>query len=81
MYDGQVPYKSRSDSTGEESTSDSLSADESSSENSLNIEVRMIDFAHSTYSGFQDDCTIHKGPDDGYLFGLKNLIELFSDVR
>ena len=80
MYDGYKSYKSRSDSTGEGITSDSLRADNCSEENSLNIEVRMIDFSHSTFRGFLDDCTIHKGPDDGYLLGLKNLIEIFSDV-
>ena len=81
VYDGQVMYKSRSDSTGVENTSESLSADDCSEENSLNIEVRMVDFPKSTYNGFMDDSIIHTGPDDGFLLGLTNLIELFSDLQ
>lgn len=45
------------------------------------VDVRMIDFAHSTHSGFQNDTTVHTGPDQGYLFGLKNLIDVFTDMR
>lgn len=45
------------------------------------VDVRMIDFAHSTHSGFQNDTTVHIGPDQGYLFGLKNLIDVFTDMR
>lgn len=42
------------------------------------IDVRMIDFAHATHYGFLQDKTAHVGPDHGYLFGLKNLIQLFE---
>lgn len=45
------------------------------------VDVRMIDFAHSTHSGFQNDTTVHSGPDQGYLYGLKNLIDVFTDMR
>uniref|UniRef100_UPI00358FC77B inositol hexakisphosphate kinase 1-like isoform X2 n=1 Tax=Myxine glutinosa TaxID=7769 RepID=UPI00358FC77B len=45
------------------------------------VDVRMIDFAHSTFEGFRDDKTIHDGPDRGYLFGLENLIKLLEDIQ
>jgi len=44
----------------------------------LHVDVRMIDFAHATHHGFLHDKTAHVGPDHGYLFGLKNLIQLFE---
>jgi len=43
------------------------------------VDVRMIDFAHATHHGFLHDKTAHVGPDHGYLFGLKNLIQLFEN--
>lgn len=43
------------------------------------VDVRMIDFAHATHQGFLHDKTPHVGPDHGYLFGLKNLIQLFEN--
>ncbi|UYV68995.1 hypothetical protein LAZ67_6001963 [Cordylochernes scorpioides] len=45
------------------------------------IDVRMIDFAHSTHEGFKGDKTVHCGPDDGYLLGLKNLIKILQEVQ
>ena len=45
------------------------------------VDVRMIDFAHSTHRGFQTDKAVHKGPDRGYLFGLQNLILMFQDIK
>ncbi|XP_033729251.1 inositol hexakisphosphate kinase 1-like [Pecten maximus] len=45
-----------------------------------NVNVKMIDFAHSTHSGFQGDKTVHKGPDQGYLLGLANLIKMFNEI-
>ncbi|CAB1353199.1 unnamed protein product, partial [Coregonus sp. 'balchen'] len=34
---------------------------------SVSVDVRMIDFAHSTFKGFRDDQTVHDGPDRGYV--------------
>uniref|UniRef100_A0A1I7Z5E2 Kinase n=1 Tax=Steinernema glaseri TaxID=37863 RepID=A0A1I7Z5E2_9BILA len=40
------------------------------------ISVRMIDFAHSTFSGFLEDQERHKGPDEGYLLGIDTLLRI-----
>ncbi|XP_053577116.1 inositol hexakisphosphate kinase 1 [Bombina bombina] len=45
------------------------------------VDVRMIDFAHSTYKGFRDDPTVHDGPDKGYVLGLRNLIRILELIR
>ena len=44
------------------------------------VDVRMIDFAHTTHRGCPDDLVKYTGPDDGYLLGLRTLISAFSDV-
>jgi len=44
------------------------------------LDVRMIDFAHSTHQGFKND-ELHNGVDKGYMFGLKNLIVIFEDIQ
>ena len=44
------------------------------------VDVRMIDFAHTTHSGFSGDRT-RTGPDTGYLFGLRNLIRLLDEIQ
>ncbi|XP_041080988.1 inositol hexakisphosphate kinase 1-like isoform X2 [Polyodon spathula] len=45
------------------------------------VDVRMIDFAHSTFKGFRDDQTVHDGPDRGYVFGLESLISILEDIQ
>ena len=44
------------------------------------IDVRVIDFAHSTHRDMGLDCPVYCGPDEGFLFGLKNLIALIEDL-
>ncbi|VDK45619.1 unnamed protein product [Anisakis simplex] len=43
------------------------------------IDIRMIDFAHSTFNGFLDDQR-YSGPDDGYLLGIDSLITLLNTI-
>ncbi|XP_069500291.1 inositol hexakisphosphate kinase 1 [Ambystoma mexicanum] len=55
-------------------------APSSSSSSMPKVDVRMIDFAHSTFKGFRDDATVHDGPDKGYVFGLKSLIHILEGL-
>uniref|UniRef100_A0A6J0U167 Kinase n=1 Tax=Pogona vitticeps TaxID=103695 RepID=A0A6J0U167_9SAUR len=44
------------------------------------VDVRMIDFAHTTYKGSKNNQTIYDGPDHGYIFGLENLIKIVQSI-
>jgi inositol-hexakisphosphate kinase len=44
------------------------------------FDVRMIDFAHVTFRGFNERDTAHDGPDHGYLYGLDKLIETLTEI-
>ena len=41
------------------------------------VDLRMIDFAHSTHSGY-DDAVQYVGPDEGYVLGLSSLVACFE---
>lgn len=43
------------------------------------IELKMIDFAHSTFEGFLND-ERHYGPDEGYLLGIDSLVDLLTNI-
>lgn len=45
------------------------------------VDLRMIDFAHSTHSGYTNDPVAYSGPDEGYLTGLKSLITIFQNME
>ncbi|XP_061192640.1 inositol hexakisphosphate kinase 1-like [Saccostrea echinata] len=72
-----ILYDQRSEEDGPKKD---LRQDKVCSHSSL-VDVRMIDFGHCTKSGFLDDATAHKGPDEGYLLGLTNLIKVFTDMK
>ncbi|XP_046544842.1 inositol hexakisphosphate kinase 1-like [Haliotis rubra] len=79
MYGGEEDEETISqDSSEENANGDSPTWQESSHPV---IEIKMIDFAHATRKGFWDDEVVHKGPDSGYLFGLKNLIRFLKDIQ
>lgn len=44
------------------------------------VDVRLIDFAHSTHRGLMDS-SLHEGPDKGFLFGLENFISILEDME
>lgn len=43
------------------------------------IDIRMIDFEHSTFNGFLNDKR-YSGPDKGYLLGLNSLTRIVTDI-
>ncbi|NXL75700.1 IP6K3 kinase, partial [Leptocoma aspasia] len=50
--------------------------------NPSRVDVRMIDFAHTTFKGSKSNPnpTPHDGPDPGYIFGLENLIKILQSL-
>ncbi|XP_065741426.1 inositol hexakisphosphate kinase 3 [Phocoena phocoena] len=49
--------------------------------NVVKVDIRMIDFAHTTYKGSWNERTTYDGPDPGYIFGLENLIQILQDIQ
>uniref|UniRef100_A0A8C1W298 Kinase n=1 Tax=Cyprinus carpio TaxID=7962 RepID=A0A8C1W298_CYPCA len=45
------------------------------------VDVRMIDFAHTTCRHYGEDSVVHEGQDSGYIFGLENLITIISQLE
>lgn len=45
------------------------------------VDVRMIDFAHTTCRDYGEDAVVHEGGDSGYIFGLQNLISILSQLE
>ena len=41
------------------------------------VDLRMIDFAHSTHSGYNDH-VVYSGPDEGYVLGVSSLVACFE---
>ena len=77
MYEGHIDEtkeqengRSKQDQVGRNNSSSLLNK----------VDVRMIDFAHTTHSGFSGDRT-RTGPDTGYLFGLRNLIRILDEIQ
>lgn len=45
------------------------------------VDVRMIDFAHTTCRHYGEDSVVHEGQDSGFIFGLQNLISIISQLE
>lgn len=45
------------------------------------VDLRMIDFAHSTHIGYTNDPVTYEGPDEGYITGLDTLISIFRNME
>lgn len=75
IYDGEPPQTAPAPQTTQGSTSGSTSGDPAK------VDVRMIDFAHTTYKGSWNEGTTYEGPDPGYIFGLENLIGILRDIQ
>ena len=44
------------------------------------VDIRLIDFAHSTHKGLKD-ASVHEGPDQGLLFGLDSLVKILREIE
>ena len=44
------------------------------------VDLRLIDFAHSTHRGLHDSC-VHQGPDQGLLFGLDSFVNILKEIE
>ncbi|CAL1544986.1 unnamed protein product [Lymnaea stagnalis] len=45
------------------------------------VSIRIVDFAHATFEGFDGDTVKHIGPDHGFLLGVSTLLEIFDDLK
>lgn len=61
--------------------SSDVCCDESQTEISELIDVRMVDFEHTTYGGAKFEVKHHEGPDAGYLKGIENLIQMLCELQ
>ncbi|KAI1230979.1 hypothetical protein IHE44_0008416, partial [Lamprotornis superbus] len=73
IYDGQEH---------KESVDHHLPFPKTHSTNPCRVDVRMIDFAHTTFKGSKSNpnSTLYDGPDHGYIFGLENLIKILQSL-
>ncbi|KAK7485352.1 hypothetical protein BaRGS_00023451 [Batillaria attramentaria] len=68
------------DSTNRGETEGALSGMQTSSLSRDLVDVRLVDFAHTTFAGFGHDTVVHEGVDHGCLLGLQTLIDIFTQI-
>ncbi|XP_008579785.1 PREDICTED: inositol hexakisphosphate kinase 3 [Galeopterus variegatus] len=78
-YDGQEPLERTPGSLHPQEASQM--AHGSSPGDLTKVDVRMIDFAHTTYKGSWNEHITYDGPDPGYIFGLENLIGILQNIQ
>ncbi|XP_057700794.1 inositol hexakisphosphate kinase 2b [Corythoichthys intestinalis] len=66
---------------GSSNSSSGRSAHSTSDPSSSAVDVRMIDFAHTTCRHYGEDSVVHEGQDSGFIFGLQNLISIISQLE
>ncbi|XP_023655502.1 inositol hexakisphosphate kinase 2 [Paramormyrops kingsleyae] len=96
IYDGERPrarhrHRHRGGEEGEEDEDDEEEEEEEGgafgyprsggAEEGPMVDVRMIDFAHTTCRHYGEDSVVHEGQDSGYIFGLQNLITIISQLE
>ncbi|XP_017691212.1 PREDICTED: inositol hexakisphosphate kinase 3 [Lepidothrix coronata] len=74
IYDGQEPKESAAP------LDHHLPLPKTHGANPARVDVRMIDFAHTTFKGSKSSPTPYDGPDHGYIFGLENLIKILQSL-
>ncbi|XP_067135147.1 inositol hexakisphosphate kinase 1-like isoform X2 [Centruroides vittatus] len=50
-------------------------------EKNVKVDIRLIDFAHSTHHNMPGVTVRHRGPDEGLIFGLENLIAELKSIE
>lgn len=76
---GALGFPHSSCTSGDSSSSGSSAV--TSDHSSPVVDVRMIDFAHTTCRHYGEDSVVHEGQDSGYIFGLQNLITIISELE
>uniref|UniRef100_A0A671W3T0 Kinase n=1 Tax=Sparus aurata TaxID=8175 RepID=A0A671W3T0_SPAAU len=78
IYDGDPP---RTPSRPRHRGGEEGDEDDTGEASSPEVDVRMIDFAHTTCRHFGEDSVVHEGLDSGFIFGLQNLITIISQLE
>uniref|UniRef100_A0A3Q2QEU9 Kinase n=1 Tax=Fundulus heteroclitus TaxID=8078 RepID=A0A3Q2QEU9_FUNHE len=83
IYDGEPPRTPASSAAGGLSGGggSSRSSHGAGEASSPEVDVRMIDFAHTTCRHYGEDSVVHEGQDSGFIFGLQNLITIISQLE
>uniref|UniRef100_A0A6I8MXS8 Kinase n=1 Tax=Ornithorhynchus anatinus TaxID=9258 RepID=A0A6I8MXS8_ORNAN len=83
IYDGkelqEVAVDSDLEDLSEESSDESAGAFAYKPRAST-VDIRMIDFAHTTCKYYGEDSVVHEGQDTGYIFGLQSLIDIITEI-
>ncbi|NXH17285.1 IP6K3 kinase, partial [Bucco capensis] len=79
IYDGQE-HKENTEALDNHLHYQKTNCSSSQGMNPSRVDIRMIDFAHTTFKGSKGNQTTYDGPDHGYIFGLENLIKILQNI-